>query len=269
VAKLRRRAAPIAVLFALMLQTPPALAWKNGQPDNKVTNSPADCRVPPWSTHDWIADHARTLLPAGERAWLDAYRTRYLIGTEAPDYAKIRPGCGVPNRGYGDTGNGRHDLRFDAFGDVTRNTPARRAQEEYDKAVTAWRAGDHAVTAYYLGAASHYVADVSQYGHTIAGECHHRDFELWVHARTDAFARGVFEGALKSDGLERRRAYDAVLWVGRQTREGGGAILPAPLMDDLWDDKDAVYENSIAASLNNAVADVLHTFYLDAVAPAR
>ncbi len=252
--------------IALLFSISDARAWKNGPPNNKVTNRPADCVAPPYSTHDWVADHARALLPEKERAWLDPHRKFYLIGTEAPDYDKIEESCSTPNRGYNDTGKGRHDLRFDSDGDVTRDTPARRAQEEYDKAIEAYRAGDHQAAAYYLGAAAHYPGDLGQYGHTIKGEKHHADFEEWAHGLTDAFERGHFESAIVSDGLERRRAYDAVIWIGRQTHEGGGKVLPASLMDDLWDEKDQVYKDSVAASLNNAVngiADMLHTFYLD------
>ena len=72
--------------------------------------------------------------------------------------------------------------------------------------------------------------------------------------------------------MQRRSAYDATVWIGRIAHEGGGAVLPAFLMDDLWDEKDQVYVNSVAESLNNAVnaiADMLHTFYLDIVANAQ
>lgn len=96
-----------AASVALLLAAPSAAhAWKNGPPDNKVTDSAADCQSPPYSTHDWIADHARALLAEHERAWLDPHRRLYLIGTEAPDYGEIREGCGTPHRGYNDTGGG-------------------------------------------------------------------------------------------------------------------------------------------------------------------
>lgn len=178
----------------------------------------------------------------------------------------------MPNRGYNDTGKGRHDLRFNADGDVTRDTPARRAQEEYDKAVRAYRAGNPAAAAYYLGAAAHYPADLGQYGHTIKGEHHHHDYEEWAHDLTSAYEGGTFEGAIESDGFDRRSAYDTVVWIGRHVHEGGGKILPASLMDDLWDDKDQTYRASVSASLNkavNGIADMLHTFYLDVVKNAE
>lgn len=212
------------------------------------------------------------LLPEQERAWLDPHRKAYLIGTEAPDYEKIKSACGMPNRGYNDTGKGRHDLRFNADGDVTRDTPARRAQEEYDKAVKAYRTGNPAAAAYYLGAAAHYPGDLGQYGHTIKGERHHHDYEEWAHYFTYAYESGTFESAIMSDGLDRRSAYDTVIWIGRHVHAGGGKILPARRMDDLWDEKDQTYRDSVSASLNkavNGIADMLHTFYLDAVKNAK
>jgi hypothetical protein len=264
----------LAVLLVVAIWALPAQAWKNGPPDNKVTNSAADCLAPPYSTHDWIADHARAMLPAAARAWLDPYRILMLIGTEAPDYAEIPRACGAPNQGYNDTGKGRHDLRFDAGGAVTRNLPARRAQEEYDKAVQAYRAGrpDHA--AYYLGAAMHYIGDLAQYGHTVKGETHHADFEDWVGSLTPSFAGGgVFEKFIVADGLAPRRADDAVLRTGRVTWTGAVPVLPPAEMDARFGPdavSDAAFIASIGHCLNTAVneaADMLFAFYDAVVRP--
>jgi hypothetical protein len=62
-----------------------AVAWQNGQSGNAATDEPSECASPPYSTHDWIADHALALLPANERAWLEPHKALYLLGTEAPD----------------------------------------------------------------------------------------------------------------------------------------------------------------------------------------
>ncbi|MEP0339169.1 MAG: zinc dependent phospholipase C family protein [Alphaproteobacteria bacterium] len=264
----------VAVLILAALTATPAQAWKNGPPDNKVTNSAADCLAPPYSTHDWIADHARALLPSTARAWLDPHRVLMLIGTEAPDYAKIEAFCGAPNRGYNDTGQGRHDLRFDANGGTTRDLPAQRAQEEYEKAVQAYRAGrpDHA--AYFLGAAMHYIGDLAQYGHTIKGETHHADFEEWVGALTPSFAGGgVFEKFIVADGMTSRRADDAVLRTGRYTWTGTSPVLPPAAMDARFGPAalaDTAFVASIGHCLNKAVneaADMLFGFYEAVVRP--
>ena len=254
----------------LVLMAVPTLAWKNGPPGNKVTNNEKDCKDPPYSTHDWIADHGRALLPAGERAWLEPHRKLLIIGTEAPDYNEIRLACGVPNRGYGDTGGGNHDLRFDDFGNITFDNPAYRAQQEYDKAVVAYRDGKHADAAYYLGAAAHYIGDLSQYGHTIKGEAHHADFEAWVGDLTPSFAGGgVFERFIQADGLDPRSAYDAVIRTGKLTRYGKAPII-AP--DDMDGRDSPAARVSIGHTLNKAVnetADMLHNFYLTVVLSPR
>ena len=264
----------LPALLVLALTADPAVAWKNGPPDNKVTNSPGDCLAPPYATHDWIADHARTLLPAAARAWLDPHRILMLIGTEAPDYADIPLACGVPNRGYNDTDKARHDLRFSAGGDVTRDLPARRAQEEYDKAAQAYRDGRPGHAAYFLGAAMHYIGDLSQYGHTIKGETHHADFEAWAAALTPSFdGGGVFEKFIVPDGLEVRRADDAVLRTGRFTWTGQAPVLSPRDMDTRFTDDaaaDAAFIASTGHSLNKAVneaADMLFGFYETVVKP--
>ena len=254
----------------LAIAPAPALAWKNGPPDNKVTNSSKDCFDPPYSTHDWVADHGRALLPVGERAWLDPHRKLLIIGTEAPDYDEIPLACGVPNRGYNDTGGGNHDLRFDDFGNVTFDTPAYRAQQEYDKAVAAYRTGKHGAAAYYLGAAAHYIGDLSQYGHTMKGESHHADFEVWVGGLTPSFAGGgVFERFIQVDGLEPRSAYDAVIRTGKLTRYGKSPVIAPTDMDGR---NGSAARTSIGHTLSKAVnetADMLHGFYVTVVKPAQ
>ena len=113
-------------------------AWNNGQSGNTTTNTAAECQVPPYATHDWIADHAMALLPDDERAWLEPHRAQYLIGTEAPDNRTIRLACGVPHRAYDDRSRG-HSVEWNAgVTEMLNDRPAARAQDEYDKAVIAF-----------------------------------------------------------------------------------------------------------------------------------
>jgi integrase len=37
--------------------------------------------IPPYATHDWVADHALSLLPNEEKAWIVPHQTLYLVGT--------------------------------------------------------------------------------------------------------------------------------------------------------------------------------------------
>lgn len=261
----------VIVMAAVLIVAAPAAAWKNGPPHNKMTNNGADCLDPPYSTHDWIAEHALMLLPEAERRWIEPYRRLYRIGTEAPDFDLIHPACGTPNPGYRDTGKGRHDLRWsDDLARVTYDHPARRAQEEYDKAAEAFRAGRPGDAAYYLGAVAHYVGDLSQYGHTMKGERHHHDYEEWVGMLTPSFGAGPFVGFLAARPLEPRGAYEAVIETGRVVARGGG-ILPPAEMDRLFDERDkvgAAYLESVGRSLNvsvNEMASVLHKFYRDVI----
>lgn len=248
-------------------------AWKNGPPGNKVTNRAADCITPPYATHDWIADQAVSLLPREARTWLLPYRNLVLIGTEAPDYANLLQECSLPNRGYDDTGKGRHDLRFDDFGNVIYDHPAVRADEEYKKAVAAFRNGQAGHAAYYLGAAMHYIGDMSQFGHTIKGETHHHDFEAWVATLTPTAKGSLFERFIFPNGtLEPRTAYDAVVRTGRFTWEGRAPVIPPKEMDSRYNGpasvNDAAFINSIGLCLNkaaNEAANMLFGFYQSVV----
>ncbi len=260
--------------MAALLFATPAAAWKNGPPNNKVTNTLADCANPPYSTHDWIAEHAMMMLPEEQRRWLEPHRILYRIGTEAPDYDQIHPACGAPNAGYNDTGKGRHDLRWsDDLSRVTYDHPAVRAREEYEKAAEAFRAGLPADAAYYLGAVAHYVGDLSQYGHNIKGERHHADYEEWVGFLTPSFGAGRFVAFLAARPLVPRAAYDAVVETGRAIMTGGGGILPPAEMDRRFDDRErdgGRFWESVGRSLNvsvNEMASVLHKFHR-AVVPA-
>jgi hypothetical protein len=77
----------------------------------------------------------------------------YLLGTEAPDNSRITAACNAPHTGYGDTGLG-HSVQWmdDLSGFVEgMDRAARRAQEEYHKAVIAFVQGDEADAASTLG----------------------------------------------------------------------------------------------------------------------
>lgn len=247
----------------------PALAWKNGPPNNKVTNSDKDCVNPPYSTHDWIVDQARLMLPSEAREWLDRHRTLLLIGTEAPDYNKIPLACGIPNQGYDDNGGGRHDLRFSRDGKVKNDRPAVRAREEFEKAQDAYRNGAFGYAAYYLGAAAHYIGDLSQYGHTIKGEGHHADFEEWVGSMTPSLNGGVvFEKFINPEVLIPVTAYEAVIQTGMFTYAGNAPVLRPEDLDKRYSPNmtsDPEIITSIGHTLNkavNATARMLYGFYL-------
>lgn len=247
-------------------------AWSNGPSGNTGTNTAAECAAPPYATHDWIADHARALLPAAERAWLDPHQAIYLVGTEAPDNNGIAAACGTPHRGYDDRSQG-HSVEWDAaWSAMIVDRAAVRARQEYDKAVAAYQAGDPRAAAFYLGAMAHYIGDVSQYGHAVPWEppSTHSSYERWAATRTATFAAGHFESAIQPDNLVSRTPYTAVKRISKATSRGQGAILSARAMELLQSNRaDPQFVTSVGASLNlgvNELADVLHTFYLNVAA---
>jgi hypothetical protein len=70
-----------AVVLVLVLASA-GLSWTNGPAGNANTNLASECANPRYATHDWIADHALVQLPQEERAWLEPFKSVYLLGTE-------------------------------------------------------------------------------------------------------------------------------------------------------------------------------------------
>lgn len=257
--------------LCVLLFVHPAHAWQNGPSGNAPTDEPSECANPPYATHDWIADHALALLPDEEKVWLLSHKTMYLLGTEAPDNSQIPDECGAPNNGYGDTGGG-HSVEWNSsWSKMVKDRAARRAQQEYGKAIVAYQREEFSDAAYYLGAMAHYIGDVSQYGHVYPDERFHSPYESWVKRRTRSFEAGKLETFIKFDNKwSRRTPYTAVKRISKATGKGKGKILPAVEMDRLYPEKkeEGPYWESIGHSLNlgvNELADVLHTFFLNVV----
>lgn len=258
----------LAAAGPLLCLTTTVLAWNNGQTGNTGTNTTAECSTPPYATHDWIADHALDLLPTEEKAWLLPHKALYLIGTEAPDNRNIRISCGTPHAGYDDRSQGHSVLWNGSVTQMITDRPAVRAQQEYDKAVIAFRQGRLGHAAFFLGAMAHYIGDVSQYGHNYRDEVVHSAYESWAAGLTPAFNGGTFEAAISLDSLVRRTPYTATRRVSRVVFAGDEDILPATQMDGLFNTKPPQFVTSAGASLNlgvNELADVLHTFFLNVV----
>ncbi len=253
-----------------------AFGWNNGQAGNARTNLPEECADPPYSTHDWIADKALDMLPDDEKEWLVPHRAMYLLGTEAPDNSTIHESCDSPHRGYGDTGlghsvdwNSDHTawaLRDDG---TLQDRAARRAQEEYGKAVLAFQQGNESDAAFFLGAMAHYIGDVSQYGHSGPFEDHHPDYEKWASHQSE-LNDTVFTPFLDESSLVRRTPYTAVKRISKATSGGKDDILSFAVMDANYANRnsDPDYLASTGNALNmaaNELADVLHTFFLNVV----
>ena len=137
-----------SLIACLALLPALAFAWSNGPNGNAQTNEHSECGDPPYATHDFVADQGLMMLPTNERAWIMQYRAMYLLGTEAPDNDDIPISCGSPNTGYDDRRRGHSvewNSNFSAFMTTSdggiKDRAARRAQEEYGKAVIAFEQG--------------------------------------------------------------------------------------------------------------------------------
>lgn len=253
----------VGIIIMLSILSTNVHAWKNGQDGNASTDKPSECSNPPYSTHDWIADQALSLMPSDY--WLNNHKTMYLLGTEAPDNSQIPTECNTPHTGYNDRGSG-HSVEWDETCNcMIVDRAAARAKEEHIKALSAYRAGNTSHAAFYLGAMVHYIGDVIAYPHTYPDEEHHSPYEGWVGRRTKAIDSSVFTGYIKSNKLINRKPYTAVKRISKTIVWGKGNILTAVEMDNMYKHKkdNQVYLDSIGESLNygvNEIADILYRF---------
>lgn len=246
-----------ACLCVLVVNLQPALCWSNG-------GYSADPANPDYGTHDWIAQHALALLPEAEKQYLTDNLAAYLYGTELPDN-------GQGADGIGDTT--KHHIYYSAQGAVTDDVSADRAQAQYDAALVFLKARNYSEAAKAAGAMTHYIVDVAVFGHVMGKstawgtETHHSDYETHVNDNTGSYTNS-FSTCLSYDGsLTSISAYNATLNVANNTVFGGSSGAGCVWMDDNYDWSNTAFYSRSGESLNlavNAVADVLHTLYLDA-----
>lgn len=172
------------------------------------------------------------------------YHATYLLGTEAPDNPEH----------IGDSYE--HHVYYYSSGSLQDDASAERASDMYASALDRLEAGDFSVAAYYIGAMTHYIADMGVFGHTMGAytdwgaEEHHADYEE------------EFESMLGSldlpSGLElgNMTAYDAALDLARDVTFGSGDIMPNIWMDDNYDWSDGAFVDSAMTSLYASVSAV-------------
>ncbi len=228
--------AVITLASAIIVTLTPlcACAWSNG-------GYSADPENPDYGTHDWIADMALTPQTEDISYLETTYHTEYLLGTEAPDNPDF----------IGDSIN--HHVYYYASGTLQDSASATRASAMYGLALERLEAGDFSVAAYYIGAMTHYIADVGVFGHTMGAytdwgaEVHHQDYEGEFETVLDTLT-------LPSDiALGNLSAYDATLALARDITFGEGDIQTNVWMDTNYDWSDAVFHDSAMASLHGAV----------------
>jgi len=262
-----RRSIPRIVLVLLALSLVYAQlnvnvvrSWSNG-------GFSSDPSHPVYGTHDWIAQHALDWLPVGEKYRILDYLANYLYGTELPDNS------GAPD-GIGDTV--LHHVYYWSNESVQDDASAVRARTEYFEALNYSKLGNYAMAAKTLGIMSHYIVDVSVFGHVMGAETdwgvevHHSDYETYVNDRTSNYSDS-FNSYLVFDGsLDLYTAYDATMSIAYDTTFGGPLGLSCTWMDANYNWSDPVFKNRAGESLNlavNRLADVLHRFYVEGLAP--
>lgn len=223
-----------SLVLSLALCFPPAEGWSNGgysaDPDN-----------PDYGTHDWIADMALNLQTRDVSHFKSTYHDSYLIGTEAPDNSEY----------IGDSTN--HHVYYYADGTVQDDASAIRARAMYDSALARLRAGDFDAAAYYMGAMTHYVADLGVFGHTMGAytdwgnEVHHSDYENEIESLLGSLTLP------STVTLGYMSAYDAAMNLAETSTFGMGTIRSNVWMDSNYDWEDPEFVESAKQSLYKSV----------------
>ncbi|MCW4030166.1 MAG: zinc dependent phospholipase C family protein [Candidatus Bathyarchaeota archaeon] len=245
----------IAVLAFLAVQ--PVLAWSNGG----YSSDPAN---PDYGTHDWIAQHALDYLPQQEKQYILDNLSVYLYGTELPDNNQAADKIGDTTK---------HHIYFYANQTLQDDAAGQRASQEYQKALDALKNQKYAVAAKEAGIMTHYIADMAVFGHLMGAktawgaEVHHSDYETYVNRRTETY-ESSFTSYLQYDGsLSSLSAYDGAETLAFDTTFGGASNYSCVWMDANYDWSNTLFSDRCRESLNlavNAVADVLHTLYVEA-----
>ncbi|XHH07944.1 MAG: zinc dependent phospholipase C family protein [Candidatus Bathyarchaeia archaeon] len=248
-------ALPFVCVFVLLSAVPYATGWSNG-------GYSANPMQPDYGTHDWIAQHALDFLPSNEKQYITANLAVYLYGTELPDLPASQGGIGDTTK---------HHTYYYSNGTLQDDASAKRAREEYQKALTYLKSGNYTEAAKNAGALTHYIADMAVFGHVMGAntawgtEVHHSDYENHVNSQTGVYSSSL-ESYLHFDGaLVNVSAYDAALNLAFDTTFGNGSY-GCSWMDTNYNWSNPDFEARSSESLNtavNAVADVLHTLYIE------
>lgn len=224
----------VTFIIALVPRCPVAEGWSNGG----YSSDPDD---PDYGTHDWIADRALDLQTRDVSHFKSTYHDSYLIGTEAPDNPQY----------IGDYTN--HHVYYYSGGSVQDDVSARRAKAMCDSALTMLSAGDFDAAAYYMGAMTHYIADLGVFGHTMGeytdwgSEVHHQDYESGIEAILNSLTLP------STITLGYSSAYDAAMSLAKTVTFGSGAVRSNVWMDANYDWGSSVFKESAKASLFQSV----------------
>ena len=255
----------ISLMLIVLSSSRPAAAWSNGGPSSSTS-------APRYGTHDWIAEHALGWIPAAEKQFLDDNLNAYLYGTELPDFSDAIGGDGI-----GDSYD--HHVYYHADGRLQDDAAAERARDAFGTALDRLRSGDFAGAAKWAGTMAHYIGDLGVFGHVMGAptdwgaENYHDEYETHVQDLTGNYI-STLDAALNFDGnLENLSAYDATLRLAHDTTfDDSGQGRTALWMDQNYDWSNTAFNARVGRSLSlsvNAVADVLHTLWVEAGKPTK
>jgi hypothetical protein len=251
----------IVCFSVLFLGLKPALGWSNG-------GYSADPTQPDYGNHDWIAQHSLDFLPDNEKQYITSNLNLYLYGTELPDNSQTADGIG-------DTG--KHHIYFYANGTMYDNASAKRANEEYQKALAFLKHHDYVNASKTAGTLSHYVVDVAVFGHVMGAstpwgtENNHSNYENYVDDRTGNYNSTTFNPVLRFDGnLTIISAYNATVNIAYDTTFDLDGDYNCTWMDTNYNWSNPTFASRAGESLNlavNTLADILHSLYQEANPP--
>lgn len=196
------------MIAGLLILSGNVAAWSNG---GYTPNPYTDVNDIPIGTHDQIAASALLLAGNEDLEWIateDNCLEYFLLGTEYPDNSNT-PGF----QDGGDTS--KHHIYFSrntfAMDDCYDDSAAVRAQEMYALALEYYDANNKIMTAFCLGAMTHYISDVAVFGHLMGSDTvfgaedtsHHSTFEEHANSNLEGDASyEEIEAMIESDNFE-------------------------------------------------------------------
>ncbi len=265
-------------LVAFIAFSKPSTGWSNGSYAN---NSSSYNYSSHYSTHDWVAEAALEGLVAvdpGNWNWLVDRKSIFLVGTEAPDNSGVSMTLdGTAVSGFGDMT--MHHIYYYSDGTIANNEDdaAIRAKACGDSADAAMDAQKRDLAAFYLGAMTHYIADMGVYAHVaennvapdyIDFDLHHATFEDRVDTRTNNHADRQEFFKIFSFTVGTKTPYNAAKDLGWDTYKDATTSHGSVWLHNNWfsnwaanyaartgeSSTNQAYYNRVEQNLNNAIA---------------
>jgi len=270
-----RRFKILLFIIGLMFLVSPysyGTAWSNGS--YAYNQNDYDYETD-YGTHDWIAEGALEVLiqfDSDQWKWLEYRETIFLVGTEAPDNSGVSMVLdGQTLSGFGDTTY--HHVYYEEDGSIKNNedNSALRAKWCGDWADASIESGKLDQAAFYFGAMTHYIADLTMYAHVADNyvpphnlyfDEHHSTVESRVQSRTNEYddREDFFQYSQITVG--RKKPYDAAIDVGWETYKD-----PTPSeaisRDALWLHSNFFSDWSLTYAQRQSETNETKTFYYD------